>query len=349
MILFSTPDEYESLAKLNLPVSVIPCDGLEALTGADWLLSKLPINPVSNIPWHISNHSLPVNFKRGYDSVVNFDQRHKFAARIQALGFEKAFLLGVGTYKNVNGFLQVSGYRISEKITFEVFQQMKLNEAARGIHWDSVESDVELINWIKCAGKMMELPDRNEVFTKASYSWTPDDFWQGVQEIDKESVEHILACGLPGFGPKTVNSLVEFMRIEGIPVSLFNALLVLSEIDEKGKPVYKIPGVGIETFRRVRRYLFSWQSDFNGKDCKEFEDKSVQTWNLHIKRYNNGQSEFLRGANGALEFFVLRFKHLVEIEKVNPKQAFNLAAQTTKAAAEAIYKPVLDVEDGIPF
>lgn len=351
MILFTDPDEYDSLSRLNLPVNVISCPGLEALTGADFCLSLLPINPVSNIQFHIDKGTMFVNIKRGYDLVTNHEQRMKFAARSQCLGIKpgRKLYLGVGEYKDSAGSLMVAGYRAIEKVPYTTYLQIQLDAINRGMQWMTIPSSDYFSDFLKSCEKTLSSPECVEVFTKASYSWASDDFWQDVQEVDKESVEHILACGLPGFGPKTVNGLVEFMKAQSIPVSLFNALLVLSEIDEKGKPAYKVPGVGIETFRRVRRYLFSWQSDFDGKDCKEFEDKNIQTWNLSIKRYNNGQSEFLRGVNGALEFFVMRFKHLVEKEKMNPKQAFNVAAQATKSAAEAIYKPQKLDDETIPF
>lgn len=350
MILFTDPDEYESLSRLNLPVNVISCPGLEALTGADFCLSLLPINPVSNIQFHIDKGTMFVNIKRGYDLVTNHEQRLKFAARSQCLGIKpgRKLYLGVGEYKDSNGSLQVAGYKAIEKVPYSTYLQIQLDAINRGMQWLTIPSSEYLADFLKSCEKTLSGPESIEVFTKASYSWTPDDFWQTVEEVDKESVEHILACGLPGFGPKTVNGLIEFMKVQSIPVSLFNALSTLSMCDEKGKQVYNVPGIGIEKFKRIRRWLFNWQTDFNGEkvDC---EDKNIVTWNLSIKRFQNGESEYLRGVNGALEFFVMRFKYLVEVEKMSAKQAFNVAAQATKATAEAIYKPVLDTEDGIPF
>ncbi len=94
--IYFDPDESHRFTSIEAE----PCPGLEALTGADFLIADLPIEPVSNIQWHLDNRSIPVNLKAGFDALNNSDQRHKFAARVQRLGFKVAFLLGVGSYRN---------------------------------------------------------------------------------------------------------------------------------------------------------------------------------------------------------------------------------------------------------
>ena len=143
--IYYAPDESHRFEPLiaqleKLDIYAEPCAGLEGETGGDFLLSALPIDPLSNMQWHLDNRSVLVNLKVGYDALNNSDQRHKFAARVQRLGFKVSFLLGVGSYRNKDGFLQVSGYKSNDKVSYVAFQQMKLNEVARGVTWDSIET-----------------------------------------------------------------------------------------------------------------------------------------------------------------------------------------------------------------
>ena len=336
--IYYAPDESHRFEPLiiqleKLGIYAEPCAGLESETGGDFLISALPIDPLSNVKWHTDEaHSIPVNLKVGYDALNNSDQRHKFAARVQRLGFKVAFLLGVGSYRNKDGYLQVGGYKSNDKVPYTAFQQMKLNEVARGVTWDSIETLEDLPGWIKAAAKMMELPGKNIIFSKSQYplyEWYDDavsDPWQSMEEVSPESVQHILACGLPGFGPKRANSVVDYLTRNSYPVCLYTALAVLCQIDEKGKRVHKIPSIGAEYWKRARDWVFRCQT----VDGKEDDNKLLTSLNLCLHTVTD-ENDFWRGARSALA----RFHDLFEKElkatdfgKPRPaKVAYNNAMQ----------------------
>ncbi len=343
--IYFDPDEQHRFTSIDAE----PCLGLEALTGADFLIADLPIEPVENLAWHLENRSIPVNLKVGYDALNNSDQRHKFAARVQRLGFKVAFLLGVGSYRNKDGFLQVSGYKSNDNVSYAAFQQMKLNEVARGVTWDSIETLDDLPNWIHSAAKMMELPGKNVVFSKAQYplhEWYDDtvsDPWQSMEEVSPESVQHILACGLPGFGPKRANAVIEYLTRNKYPVCLYTALAVLCQIDEKGKRVHKIPSIGAEYWKRSRDWVFRCQT----VDGKEDDNKVVGSLNLCLHSTED-QQEFWRGAKSALNQFHGFFQAELAHGRQG-KEAYNLAMDNTRRFTDEFYRARLLPDDEVPF
>lgn len=253
MTLWITPDEAPHLSFLD----GIICPGLEALTGADFLLSSLPINPVSNPGWHVENDSIFVNIKRGYDLVVNHDSPKNMAARCQKLGVKpgRMFLLGIGEYREVNGMLSVAGYnKPPSSIPYTTFLTTVTNCLFRGLQWLSLPHSDYIVKVVEMWQE--ERPSAIVVASKPIYDWTEGDFWQQVVEPPKDSVESMLACGLPDFGPKKAQATVSLLIEKKMAVNLFNALVVLSTIDEKGKAVFKVPGVGEKTVKDIRRYLF---------------------------------------------------------------------------------------------
>jgi len=342
--IYFDPDESHRFTSIGEP-----CPGLEALTGADFLISDLPIDPVENLQWHLDNRSIPVNLKVGYDALNNSDQRHKFAARVQRLGFKVSFLLGVGSYKNKDGFLQVSGYRSNDKVVYQAFQQMKLNEVVRGVTWDSIETLEELPNWIHAAGKMMELPDKNIVLSKNQYplhEWYDgkvSDPWQSMEELNPESVQSIMACGLPNFGPKRINTVVEYLIQNKYPVCVYTFWAVLTQIDEKGKRVHKIKGIGAELWKRSRDWLLRCQT----VDGKEDDNNVVGNLNLCLHTVTD-ESEFWRGARSGLDRFHEFFKMELDAGK-NGRVAFNNAMQATLKLVNEFYKVRQLPNEQIPF
>lgn len=307
MIIYCDPDEATHLS--HLPIKV--CEGLEMLTGADFLLSKLPVNPVSNIEHHLESSSIFVNIKRGYDLVVNHDQSKKFAARMQKLGVHPghAILLGVGDYKDMGGKLSIAGYnKPASSIEYSTYLQCQVNSLARGLVWLTIPSSEHLSVWISSWDK--KPVEAITVLTRGSYDWTTD-IWQGVTEPPTDSVESILACGLPDFGPKKALGTIQFLKDNNLSPTLFNALMVLSACNEKGKRVFKIPMIGDSTFKMVRRVLYG-DSEFKTDNLSSLDNKG----------------ECLEFALAALEQFTMLFTEKVK-EGVHPKVAFNEAMQIT--------------------
>lgn len=339
---FYDPDEQHRFKDIEAE----SCAGLEALIGADFLISKLPIDPVKAPQWHVENRSVPVNLKVGYDSVVNFEQRHKFAARTQALGFKMNFLLGVGTYRNKDGQLQISGYRASEKIPYSTFQQMKFNEAARGVRWDSIENLDELPGWIDGISKMMELPEKQTVLPKSQYSayewYGGDDPWQLMEEISAESVARIAACGLPDFGPKRVQAVIDYLIQNKYPVCMYTFWAVLTQIDEKQKRVHKIKGIGPELWKRSRDWLFRDQTINSEQDINLLTEMNLC---IHTVR---DRQEFHRGAKSGIQRLTQFFEAELKAGR-NGKQAYNTAIELADKFVDEFYLARQLPGDEIPF
>ncbi len=350
---YYAPDEAHRLEPLasqfeKLDINIESCVGLEGETGGDFLLSALPIDPMSNMQWHLGNRSIVVNLKVGYDALNNSDQRHKFAARVQRLGFKVAFLLGVGSYRNKDGFLQVSGYRTNDKVSYAAFQQMKLNEVARGVTWDSIETLEDLPTWIKAAAKMMELPGKNVVFSKAQYplhEWYDDavsDPWQSMEEVDRQSVIHTLACGLWNLGPKRAQSLVNYLIKHNLPVNLFQALYVLSRIDAKNKFIHKVPLIGTDYQKWIRDLMFRDETLVSDGDYKLLEG-----FNICLETTDN-ENEFHRGAMSGRNTVSNFFKAEIDANKPG-KVAWNTALKLSGKYIDEFYRARQLPDEELPF
>lgn len=321
MILFCDPDELESLSPLN-PIS---CPGLEALTGADFLLSSMPILPTSNPQWHVENNSILVNIKRGYDLVVNHDSHKNFAARMQKLGVRpgRAILLGVGDYRDKDGFLHVTGYnKPPSTIPYKVYLQTVVNCLSRGLIWLTVPSSDHLPDFIASIEKRPS--ESIIVYNKGSYSWG-DEWWQQVEEPANDDIRKILSCGLPEFGPKKAQALYQYLTDNHLPLNLFNALVVLSAVNEKGKRQFDVPMFGIKSHRQIRSLLFNLVDDEHSKA------------NLYPNLSLDG-GDFQQGAKAALDQF-----HLLLQEKLRAKVEFK------KAYEESINVVKNTIGELIPF
>jgi hypothetical protein len=315
MILFCDPDELDNLSFLNPRV----CEGLEALTGADFCLSRLPINPVSNPKWHLEHGTIFVNIKRGYDLVVNHDQAKKFAARGQELGIQpgRMILLGVGQYRDSNGKLTIAGYNEPPStILYGTYLQCQINSLSRGLTWLTIPSSEHLGEWIECWSKRPT--ESLVVLTRGTYNWHEDDFWQTVAEPPADSVESILSCGLPDFGPKKALATVQYLADNQLPVTLFNALMVLSTCDIKGKRVFKVPMIGDKTYQQIRRVLYG--------------DRPFGTMNISSI---DQKGDFVMGAQATLEQFHALFEEKLK-KGIAPKVAYSEAMNVVRSSVHEL-------------
>lgn len=290
--LFCDPDELESLTPHN-PIS---CPGLEQLTGADFLLSSMPILPTSNCQWHIDNNSIFVNLKRGYDLVVNHDSHKNFAARIQKLGVKpgRAILLGVGDYRNKDDMLWIPSYnKPPSAIPYKVYLQTVVNCLARGLTWITIPSSDYIGDFIASMDKRPT--DNIVVYNKGSYQWGEDEWWQQVEEPSNDDIRKILSCGLPEFGPRKAQSLYQYLIDNHLPLNLFNALVILSAVNEKGKRQFEVPMVGKKSHQQLRQILFNLADD----------EHSIA--NCHPNLSLDG-GDFQQGARAALDQFHLLFQ-----------------------------------------
>lgn len=303
MFLFTDPDELESLTPLN-PIS---CPGLEILTGADFLLSSMPILPTSNINWHIENNSIFVNIKRGYDLVVNHDSHKNFAARIQKLGTRpgRAILLGVGDYREKDGMLWLPNYnKPPSTVPYKVYLQTVVNCLSRGLIWLTIDSSDHIGDFINAMDKRPT--EKATVYNKGSYSW--DEWWQQVEEPASDDIRKVLSCGLPEFGPKKAQALYQYLSDNHLPLNLFNALVVLSAVNEKGKRGFDVPVFGIKSHRQLRQILFSLDEDhksmanlsLDGGDFQQGAKTALDQFHLLFQEKLKGEMEFKKAYEEAI-------------------------------------------------
>lgn len=339
--IYFDPDEQHRFTSIEAE----SCPGLESLTGADFLVSDLPIDPIEDINWHIQNGSLFVQLKFNYDFVTNHEQRHKFPARVQALKIPhwQCVYLFVGDDREKEGYFTIGGKNPLNGISYRTFMKMKAKARLRGCHVEWIRSEAQLEEWIQVQAEALEESHKDTIFTKPSYVWDDGDIWQQVEEVSPESVQHILACGLPGFGPKRANSVVEYLARNHYPVCLYTALAVLCQIDEKGKRVHKIPSIGAEYWKRARDWVLRCQT----VDGKEEDNNVVGSLNLCLHSTDN-LNEFHRGAKSGIKQLVGFFEVELQAGK-GGKVAFNTALQLSDKFIDDFYRARQLPEDEVPF
>ena len=126
--------------------------------------------------------------------------------------------------------------------------------------------------------------------------------------------------GFPGFGPKTVLSITQYLKDNQLPVTLFNALMILSTCDTKGKRVFKVPGVGDKTFKQVREILYGPGRPYNIENISAMHSTG------------NGIDK----AKAALEQFHLLFEEKLK-KGQNPKVAYG---ETMKIVQNSLHEIV---------
>ncbi len=260
--LFIDPSELSSNSKWPQTIHSIPCDGLEALTGADFVLSKLPINPVSNLDWHRENRSLFVQRKTGYD-VFSFEQTNVEIARMKAVGlsFQHCKILFIGRcYPDKTGLAVIDGQKPHGEITYETFEKRIALMVGRGIEFCHLPSVNELETWIKArVGAIQDMDNEpvKNVVAKPFVSWQSEDedIWQELRTPAKDSPEYSLVCGFDKLGPKRIKAAIQACQDNFFPVTGLNILKVLTQLNEKGKPAFKVTGWADKSVAEMRQTL----------------------------------------------------------------------------------------------
>ncbi len=281
------------------------CAGLEALTGADMVISQLPIPPTNNLSLHIATRSLFVQIKIGYD-VVSFDQLHSSIARMQACKIPKnqAVLLPVGEYwQGDKGLLRIRGEKAFGNTSHSTLGTIYDMWAFRGGTVEPLPPKTidGLQEWIE--RKQHSLEKIESEGKRDIYPPTPvfeiDDIWQQVEEI--RDWRKFLVCGLDGFGSKKANAIFEYAseNYPGLENNAYQILCLMTDEDEKGKPLHKILLWGNTSRKEFRSFLGipdgwnlpevayrlafyqGWQSF--GKEFKRLVDKGGSPKEIHTK------------------------------------------------------------------
>lgn len=253
MTVFIDPDELSSSSKFPTSISTIPCLGLEARTGADFVICTLPINPLDNMQWHLDNDSSFVQRKSGND-VINFHNLKRSIARMKALKIPqgRCILLPIGIF----------GVGLNEKITingdalpFEsnvTYQGLRITWAMwlerGGVVEPPLLDESHIEDWIEA--KLRALEKVKEQSSKQIYS--EESVFQAIEEIPKDDLRSLLCRGLPNFGPKMAENTVAFLKKSKMPLTLLSAYDVLTSVGSDKRPIHKIPGWGKKSFENLR-------------------------------------------------------------------------------------------------
>lgn len=263
MFIFTDPSELRENSLFPSGVSVIPCPGLEAETGADFVISRIPIDPVSALSLHIQSKSLFCQRKSGYDAIGDFNQIWLEIARFQLLKIpmQQCFILPIGRfYPDDAGLL-----RVEDKTSIDIHRITYLtylkNEAAwgySGIQVRRLNDEVELALFIQAQFEELQRIEsrgnKKEVVTKGT-EWVYDDPFQEVTEINDWRT--LLLSGIKGVGIETVKNLIQYFEdnISHIWPSGYHAYSVLTAEDCKGKAIHKISGWGNGKRKALRDLL----------------------------------------------------------------------------------------------
>lgn len=232
------------------------CSGLEHLTGADMVISKLPIPPTVNLQAHIDNRALFVQIKIDDDN-TSFEQIHRFVARVQAAKIPKnqAILLRIGK-KWFDKFQSKEELKYG-KTTWQQYRRFMMSNSLKGITFfpEILSTIDDLPEWITDYSEVISNLESDKDIYPERGQFVLDDIWQNVEEI--KDWRRWLVSGLDGCGSKTAQSVMEYAE-KTIPKHQFSAyhvLCLMTDEDDKGKPFHKIPGWGDKSRRSFRELL----------------------------------------------------------------------------------------------
>lgn len=263
MPIFIDPDELKNTSLISDAIpDTIPCPGLESLTGADFAISRIPL-PLqeSTLSIHIKKRTLFVQRKSGYD-ILSFDNLKRAIARMKAVGIpqQQCLLLLIGRdWQDDNSLLRVEGSKPYGETTYKTFIKLKAKWRFRGgvIDWlnnieqlsEWIEAQAEALDDVENEGKREIYPDRQLPI------FEPDDIFQGVEEIPRDDIRHLMCSGLHGFGPKLANAVLDYSAEEFQSSLGIYYLKLLTDEDVKGKAVHNIKGWGNKSRTNLRNLL----------------------------------------------------------------------------------------------
>jgi len=264
MFIFIDPSETRSNSLFPPSLSTIECPGLEADTGADFVIARLPIPPTETLQLHIDHKSLFCQRKSGYDAIGDFNQIWLEIARFQALKIPmgQCFIIPIGIfYPDSSGYLKIENKRQPanlEKISYLTYLKNEAGWGYSGAQVRRLNNENELEFFIQAqVEEFQRIEDRGnlkEVYSRGTAFVTNDPF-QEVKEID--DWRNLLLSGLKGFGLKTAQSLGDYIdqNLDHIWHSGYWALKILTDQNEKGKAIHDIPGWGEVSRKRLRDIL----------------------------------------------------------------------------------------------
>ena len=241
MIIFTEPD-----ATIYPPgFTSKSCPGLEAKTGADMVLSQIPIPPTVNLDLHIKSRSLFVQIKIDNDN-LSFDAIRRFIARVQACKIPRsqAILLRVGKQWKDGDLFRIRGKKAYGETKWRDYRRMVMANGFRGITIfpECLTSIDDLPDWIEDYGSVIDkvtTEGQRDIYPP-SPEFIPEDIWQSVEEIS--DWRKFLVSGLDNFASAKANAVFKYARehFDGSPYGFYHILCLMTD-EKDGKPIHKIP------------------------------------------------------------------------------------------------------------
>lgn len=295
MPIFIAPDRTRYPNNLEAMV----CPELEALTGADLAITRLPLSITKDtLKIHIEHRALFSQIKIGYD-ILNFDGLKSSIARMQVcrIPMPQCVLLFIGRdWQDDNDLLRIENSKPYGDTTYKTFLKLKRKWIARGGVVDWLNNEDQLPMWIEAqleAIEDVETEGKREIYPHRPVpTFEPDDIWQPVTEVPKDDIRYFLCAGMDGFGAKTGNNVVEYIQdnLSHLEGSGFYFLKVLTDEDEKGKAVHNVKGWGDKS-REKLRLMLSLPKGFN-LDVREMGQ---------VKQYDEGWYSAMKSLKEMIE------------------------------------------------
>lgn len=289
-----------------------PLPGLEALTGADLCLATTPISPVDDLAFAISQRYIFVQLKFGND-IFSFDQTRSEQARVQKakIPLQQAILLFIGRcYKDENEMAFIDGklaFSPDKPRPYELFEELQFLCFKRGMLFAQIPDESYLPIWINAQFKgdaKIQREGTREVYP-ARYQAIEetDNIWQRILEVDRMDWRWALVNGLDGFGPVLANNVNDYLHQLGLYPCLYEALRVLTELNEKGKQVHDIASWGKGKCESLR-HILGLQSSFDLPKANRPIEPYVQNLAApFITNSRDGLGEWQRGVKAAVSAF----------------------------------------------
>jgi hypothetical protein len=304
MFIFVDPSELRQNSLFPNRIDTIPCPSLEAVTGADFVISRIPVSPVTTLSLHIKSKSLFCQRKSGYDAIGDFNQIWLEIGRMKQIPMQQCFILPIGKfYGDAEGLLRIEGkkpLKNAERITYLTYLKNEAEWGYSGVQVRRLNNEDELELFIEAQfDELQRIENRQgkkEIFTKGISTFPADDPFQEVSKIDDWRTPFL--TGFPGIGIKTLENIAEYLKDDF--VSFVRAIQVIVNTDSESKPLHKILGIGDKTRQEVKRLL-------GLKDNHNI-----------LVRDNDPLTDFQAGWNSALDGFMV----LVKEKGVNPQKAW---------------------------
>jgi hypothetical protein len=252
--LFNDPGEARSNSKFRQCKGIkdlkpISLPGLEALTGADILISPLnspyPMNE-HLLKIHLDTGALLVQLKFGFDLIASIiDSRFKTSqVKMLATGANQnqIILLFIGfvfePYRE-DGELMINGTYVhnivpaAKNFKYRHYLEQRLKWSLRGGIFEQVTLDSSLIIWIKSAAEMFDKPVNRRVWEPQQKLFLTDD-WRNV------------LVNLPGIGERKAQDIYDWL----VDKSFFEFLAALED-----ESLLAVPGIGLPTINKIKQYL----------------------------------------------------------------------------------------------